>query len=125
VRQMSHNHDGPGFLIEAHASRLDIIVGRQARNLRGPVRGMELRRQDLGSLPRPQFITVFDTIESHSTPGEMVAYALNSPPSLVGQASLGIFGFRLGRSMLHEVNCHGCFSPTSILRCSRAERMSL
>jgi len=106
---MSHKHDGPGFLIKAHASRLDIIVGRQARNLHGPVYGMEFRRQNPGSLPRPQFITVFDTIESHATLGEMLAYALNRSPSLVGQASLGIFGLRLGRSMLHEVNCHSCF----------------
>lgn len=73
VRQMSHNHDGPGFLIEAHASRLDIIVRRHARNLHGPVCGMEFRRQDLGSLPRPQFIAVFDTIESHATFDEMLA----------------------------------------------------
>jgi hypothetical protein len=70
---------------------------------------MESRRENLGRLPRPQFVTVLDTVESHATLGEMLAYALNGSPSLVGQASLGIFGLRLGRSMLHEVNRHCCF----------------
>ena len=76
---------------------------------------MELGRQNLGTLPCPQFITVFDTIQSHATLGQMLAYPLNSSPSLVGQASLEIFGLCLSRSMLREVNCHSCFSSLSIL----------
>ena len=104
---MPHKHDGAGFLIEAGASRLDIVVGRHVRNLNGAVRRMEFCCENLGSLPRPQFVTVLDAIESHATLGEMLAYSLNGSPSVVGQASLGIFGLSPGRSMLHEVNCHG------------------
>ena len=114
MRQMSYKHDGPGFLVEAHASRLDIIVRCQARNRPGPVYGMEFDRQNLGTLLCPQFITVFDTIHTHATLGEMLAHALNSSPSLAGQASLRIFGLCLSRAMLHKVNCHGYFRSLSI-----------
>ena len=108
---MSHEHDGPGFLIETGASRLDIVVGRHVRNLNGAVRRVEFCCENLGSLPRPQFVTVLDAIESRAALSEMLAYALDGSPAVASQASLGVFGFRLGRSMLHEVNCHGSSPP--------------
>jgi hypothetical protein len=84
---------------------------------------MEFGRQNLGTLPCPQFITVFDTVRTDATLGEMLTYALNSSPSLVGQASLGIFGLCLSRSMLHKVNCHSYFSSLSILALLRSREM--
>lgn len=104
---MSPQHYSSAFLIHARAHQLDIIVGCQARNLRGLLRRMELRRQNLRSLPGPRFVAVLDAIESDAAFGEMLRDALNGSSSLVGQASLWVFGLRFGGSGLHEIDCLG------------------
>jgi hypothetical protein len=44
---------------------------------------MEFRGQDLRSLPRPNFVAVFDAIESKAAFGQMLRHTLNGSPSFI------------------------------------------